>query len=288
MRPSSPAPPSQPGPQPGAVIRCAGNAYTLGRKIGTGYFGAVFECRDAWDNGLAAKVLIPRDRNFAALRNSWLQELDSLKRHRHPNITYVYDAFECDGYFYLVMERCTHTLVDVLALQGDKTAWLLPVARCILQAVSYMHSKGYVHKDLHPGNVFVSVDPGEFPGSAPGAVFFKVGDLGISRLESDINIFNTMLAAWMLPPEFLDTRQFGAVGKHVDIYHAALTLLSLLVGRGHAFSREQILAGYPRQLAQSLPSPYASAIARALRRHVHARTQSAMEFYAELRAAAPP
>ena len=98
--------------------------------------------------------------------------------------------------------------------------WLPYVARDILQALEFIHQNGYVHKDLHPGNIFASqvrdhLDPGKEP-----VWMFKIGDLGISRLESDIHIFNTILAPWMVPPEYLNPMQFGQLDRRVDIYHA--------------------------------------------------------------------
>src|SRR5215813_10431059 len=108
---------------------------------------------------------------------------------------------------------------------------------------------------------------------------FKVGDLGISRLESDVNVFNTMLAQWMLPPEAIDPNQFGLVGRTVDIYHAGLVLLSVLLGSIPSFTKEEIIAGKPREMAEELPSIYGPPIAMALRRHTNARPQLAGELW---------
>lgn len=111
---------------------------------------------------------------------------------------------------------------------------------------------------------------------------FKIGDLGISRLEGDIRLFNTILAQWMLPPEFLNPIAFGVLGKHVDIYHVGLLLLSLLLNKIPQFNNDEIIAGRPRQLAEDLDSPYAPVIAKALRRHVNARTQTAIDMWREI------
>jgi len=52
------------------------------------------------------------------------------------------------------------------------------------------------------------------------ATVFKLGDLGITRLETEINVFNTMLAKWMLPPEAISPADFGVVDKRVDVYRS--------------------------------------------------------------------
>lgn len=71
-----------------------GQVYFLGSKIGRGAFGAVFECFDEWGNDLVAKVLLPQNRSYELVREVCLQELENLENLRHPNITYIYDAFE--------------------------------------------------------------------------------------------------------------------------------------------------------------------------------------------------
>ena len=91
----------------------------------------------------------------------------------------------------------------------------------------------------------------------------------------------------MVPPEYLNPAEFGKMGKPVDIYHTGLLLLGLLLNRIPEFTREEILEGVPRRMAENLQSPYAPAIAKALRRHIEHRTQSALEMWREIFAAMP-
>jgi hypothetical protein len=91
------------------------------------------------------------------------------------------------------------------------------------------------------------------------------------------------MAQWMLPPEHLDPEEFGVVGQQVDIYHTGLLLLGLLLDDMPSFTVTEILEGRPRQIAEGLPPPYGWVIAKALRRHVSERTQSAIQFWRELR-----
>ena len=159
--------------------------------------------------------------------------------------------------------------------------WIHPIAQCVLQALAYIHSMGYVHKDVHPGNVFVSDTRGVMASPNPATVF-KIGDLGISRLAPEIDVFNTILAKWMLPPEAIRPEAFGQIGPQIDIYHAGLTFLSLMTKEIPTFSEDEILAGVPRQVAEGLASPYGPAISRALRRHVAQRTPNALQFWREI------
>lgn len=270
-------------PVVGEVIPHFNRNYIIGSFIGSGAFGDVYECTDEWGNKLVAKVLKPNGAAYEEIRANWERELTNLLQLRHPNITFLYAAFEYRDSFYLIMERCAFSLEKLIAFPTLMPhRWVLPVARCVLQAVDFMHTFGYVHKDLHPGNIFTSFIPDELLGESATATVFKVGDLGISRLIPDIDWFNTRLAQWMLPPEFLNTKEFGPLGAHVDIYHAGLLLLALLNKSVPQFTTQQILDGAPRTMAESLDSPFAGAIARSLRRHVLARTPTALDFWREL------
>ena len=273
-------------PSTGEVITCRNIQYFIGQQIGSGAFGAVYDCRDEWGNELAAKVLLPHNRSYEIVREDWLHELRNLQQLRHPRITFIHDAFEYRNTFYIIVEKCALTLKDLI--QSPNTTgeiWLPYVSRDILNGLQYIHDHGYVHKDLHPGNIFVSEQKDPMLLDNEPVWRFKIGDLGISRLEGDIRFFNTILAQWMLPPEFLNPAEFGFIGKHVDIYHVGLLLLSLLCNRVQNFTRDEIIAGRPRELAESMPSRYSAAIARSLRRHVNARTPSAIDMWREISSA---
>ncbi len=273
-------------PVKGQSIQVDGKNYWIGDVIGEGYFGKVYECSDEWKNQLAAKVLVPQNQTYDQVRESWLAELRKLIKLRHPNITYVYAAFEYNDTFYLVIERCSMTLDVVINLKNlNPDSWIPYVARDVLQGLEYIHSNGYVHKDIHPGNVFVSQSQDRMVPTKYPVWSFKVGDLGISRLETEINAFNTIFADWMLPPEAIDPVQFGSIERTVDVYHVGLLLLALLLNRVPTFTRDEVVAGTPRQLAEASPSRFGPPIARALRRHVPSRTPTALDFWRDILAA---
>lgn len=273
-------------PMKGQSIHVDGKFYAIGDFIGKGYFGNVYECTDEWENQLVAKVLVPRDQTYDQVRESWLEELRKLEALRHPNITYVHAAFECDDTFYLVIERCSITLEAVINHQGlNADDWIPYVARDILQGLEYIHMAGYIHKDIHPGNIFVSQSQDRMVPTKDAVWSFKIGDLGISRLETEMSAFNTILAQWMLPPEAIDAAQFGQVARTIDVYHVGLMLLALVLHRIPTFTQEEVVAGLPRQLAEQSTSRYGQAIAKALRRHTAARTPTAIHLWRDIFAA---
>ncbi len=273
-------------PEKGEVLQNGERRYYVGERIGQGGFGVVYECTDDWGNSLVAKVLLPHERPYTEVRKSWQEETGKLLELRHPNITYVHDAFEFEDTFYLIIERCSFPLGDIITSKGiDADRWIPYVARDVLQALDYIHARGYVHKDLHPGNVFVSETRQRASFFKEAVWSFKVGDLGLTRLESDIRVFNTLLAEWMRPPEAIDSEEFGAVGRQVDIYQTGLLLLALLLKEIPYFTLEEIAGGIPQALAQAHESRFGPVIARALRRHVQWRTPTALDFWLEVSAA---
>lgn len=258
-------------PLEGEQIVIRESIYTIGRFIAQGAFGLVYECADQWGNALVAKVLVPTPTQVDMVRAAWHREASNLVSLRHPAITYIYDVFEHKGAFYIIVERCFSDLNALFAAPNyDADSWLPFIARDVLQAVHYIHQAGYVHKDLHPGNIFITWKTDRISPTGRAAASFKIGDLGITREESDMNKHNTILAKWIFPPEALDG-QFGPMGRSIDVYHIGLVLLSVLLRTTRVFTESEIVSGTPRQIAESLPSRYATSVARALRRHVSAR-----------------
>lgn len=259
-----------------------GNTYTIGPKIGEGNFGIVYSCQDVWNNDLAAKVLKPLGRTYDTVKVSAEAEIAKLVQLRNPFITYVYDAFEFRDTFYIITERCYCPVTDLFKLDNfNGMVWLMPIARCLLQAIHYIHISNYAHQDIHSGNVFASFVKDEMMPEVNNAIQFKLGDLGVAKLVTQIAAQNTRLQ-WMLPPEVLNPEEYGQVDYRIDIYHAGLLLLQLANNREIRYSQEEILAGRPREMALALPSPYNVALEKALRRHVDFRTRTAMELWRDL------
>jgi len=276
-------------PAQGEVIASTrtGNTYTFGERLGEGFFGIVFACTDVWGNELAAKVFKPIS-TYEKVRGNATGELDKLRELRHPNVTFVYDAFEFRDTFYIVTERCQDTLSDLLRESWFKgEIWVMPVARCILQAIHYLHVNGYVHQDIHAGNVLMSLARDEMEPDKNQIIQFKVGDLGVARLAGEVDLANTR-ADGMFPPEVLNEAEFGPLDHRIDIYHAALLLLQLCLAGELRFTEQEILDGKPRSLALELPAPYSFALEKALRRHVAYRTESAMELWRDLHSPSKP
>ena len=275
-------------PGKGEVITslATSNSYTMGELIGEGHFGVVYSCTDVWNNDLAAKVLKPIG-TYEKVKASAEGEFAKLLTLRNPYITFVYDAFEYRDTFYIITERCHGPIKSLFALKDfNGQAWMMPIARCLLQAVHYLHRKYYAHQDIHCGNVFMALVKDEMTPADRDAMVFKLGDLGVAKLLNEIDATNTR-AAWMLPPEVLNPSEFGPIDHRIDIYHAGLLLLELAYSRELSFTPEEITNGRPREMARALSAPLSFALEKALRRHVQFRTASAMELWRDLHTSFP-
>lgn len=285
--PTPPAPPVRISaanlPKPGTVVTApqTRNTFTIGEKIGEGFHSHVFACTDAWYNDLAAKILKPAE-SLVRSREVVQAEGAKLRALRNPYIAFVYDVFDHAGAQYVITERY-HCSLDALfdAPGFNAPELIIPVARCLLQAIDYAHQNDIVHQDIHLGNIFASALEDDAAPSRYTDIKFVLGDLGISKLRNQSQAVGAR-APGLVPPESYLPGDFGAVDSRADIYQAGLVLLQLALGQRLAFTREQVLAGEPRRLAESLAAPFNFALSKALRRHVQQRSADAREFWRDL------
>lgn len=273
---------------PGEVIHGGESAYVVEETIAQGKFGPTFACRDAWGNPRILRVVRPFSRSYENVREQWLRQMAELRRVQHPALVYVQDAFEHDGAFHLVVERCDHRLDQyIVSPVWDGSRWFRAVARPVLCALEHLHKAGYTHKNLHPHNVFCTI---HLERLHPDSVFsgaIKLGDVGINTLLGNLDVLNARIPRWLVPPEYLNPSDLGPMDHRMDIYQAGLLLLCVLQGRVMRYSFEEISTGLPARNAEKLESGHGQAIARALQPKVADRFQSALDFWRALGGGAP-
>ncbi|MEO6601919.1 MAG: serine/threonine-protein kinase [Polyangiaceae bacterium] len=265
-------------PASGGSIRSPrGQSYLLGKRLGAGAFGAVFDCIGPFDQSFALKVFLPGNRPYAEVRAEWLKEAERLYRLRHPNIVYVHDYFESAGMFYLVLERCDHSLDEML--QGPFTDRLVvDVARQLLFAVQYLADNEFVHNDLHAGNVLVV--QGE-------RLTAKLSDLGIAQeLYGYGGAKPSIVQHRLMSPE---VAAGGYSTKQSDLYQLGLLIYQMHTGvypidtsLGYDAIIQQISDGVPRLKAEALGTPIGDVVSVMLRRQEQYRYTSALQVWEDL------
>lgn len=131
-----------------------GKRFELGRSLGSGSFGEVFE---AFDRGRSATVALKiLHRPDAELVQLFKREFRSLADIRHPGLVRLYELFVGERDAFFTMEAIDGARFDVFAASVDREVdRLSPALVMLAEALSALHRSGKVHRDIKPGNVMV-------------------------------------------------------------------------------------------------------------------------------------
>ena len=142
------------------------NRFVLDDLLGKGGMGSVYRALDlrkkeAGDNKpyIALKLLGDDFKHHPHALITLQREARKTQELAHPNIVTVYD-FDRDGdLIYLTMEELKGKSLDELLADSETILSLkqkLDILQQIAQGLAYAHSKGIVHSDLKPANIFIT------------------------------------------------------------------------------------------------------------------------------------
>ena len=132
--------------------------YEVGRKLGEGGMGAVFEAHDtSLNRTVAVKVLASDMERTPESHRRLLREARTAAALNHPNICTIHDVVESDGQTALVMEYVAgKTLREIVAERPLALAKALDIALQMAAAVKAAHDRGIVHRDIKSSNVMLT------------------------------------------------------------------------------------------------------------------------------------
>lgn len=265
-RPGTP----RPELQPGLVIR---EKYRLESLIGQGGMGQVWKALDlvreeAQDPNpwVALKLLNPDFESHPDAFVTLQREAAKSQQLAHPHIATVFD-FDVDrsaGRAFMSMELLEGQPLDryiAAAPTGRGRNEVMPLLRGLAAGLAYAHSRGIVHSDFKPGNVFVTSD------GTP-----KILDFGIARVTRDArrsaDHFDAgSLSALTMPYASLQMIRSEDAHPADDVYALGLVAYELLTGR-HPFGARSADEAAGKQLSptriRGLKSREWRAIQRAL------------------------
>ena len=184
-----------------------------------GSFGMVFLAKDLTNNQLVAIKCLSK----ASMKDDNNLELNCHQRlGYHPNIVNLICHFETDAHNYLVLEYCSMGDLYEAIRQGHGPLETQNVREFMLQlinAVDFMHSKGFYHRDIKPENIFLAQD-----GS------MKLGDFGLATTESRSYESSVGSDRYMAPEQY-DPNDNGYSPAKADTWAIGICLLNILFSR---------------------------------------------------------
>ena len=215
----------------GASVTVINGRYSLGRMIGEGAKKHVYEARDA---------LLDRDVAIAVVK---IETLDAISRQRitleaqamgrlgsHPHIVTVFDFGEFvpkdskEPHPYLVTELMGRgdvaSLIEEAPNGRPPLHDVIRLTRQVCRGLDFAHSNGIVHRDVKPGNIWLTKD-----GTA------KIGDFGLAksrnsaRVTQSGNIVGTV--TYMSPEQITGSE----VTPRADLYGLGVVLYEMVCGR---------------------------------------------------------
>ena len=257
-------------------------------KLGEGGMGCVYKVRHRdLDEIQIVKTLQAHLSSNEALRERFVNEARRGMRLRHPHIAGVHDfAIGADGTGYIVMEFVDGlNLRDLVAARGPLRVPLVgTIAVQALDALAYLHSQKFVHRDISPDNLMLTR-------TADGEPQVKLIDLGIAKsLEHGQTM--TATGQFIGKVSYAAPEQFGGEVDHrSDLYSLGLVLYKLLTN-AEAFAGEgykELITAHlfqpPRRFEEAapdveVPEAVQKVVYRALEKDPDGRYADAYEFMA--------
>ncbi|MEX1255884.1 MAG: protein kinase [Dehalococcoidia bacterium] len=218
---ASNVPPAPAAEEPPASF--AAGRYQVRRFLGEGAKKRVFEAHDTLLDREVAVSLIRTEGLDTLGRQRITQEAQALGRlGAHPNIVSVFDLGQEADPPFIVTELMASDAAAALREAGGPLPLerTLALARDVCRGLVFAHSQNVVHRDLKPGNVWLTSD-----GVA------KIGDFGLavsldrSRLTQQGMIVGTV--AYMPPEQALG----GDITPRSDLYALGAMLYEMVAGR---------------------------------------------------------
>src|SRR5512141_110151 len=127
--------------------------YKLLRTLGEGGMATVYlAVQESLDREVALKVMSPVLAANETFCEQFMKEGRITAKLTHPHLMTVHDIGSYNGVYYLASEFLpAGTLRE--RMDGLSTAEALEIARDIASGLAYAHEKGFVHRDVKPGNI---------------------------------------------------------------------------------------------------------------------------------------
>ena len=248
-------------------------------RVGRGGMGTVYRAIDETLHREVAVKVLNTELNDPEVARRFRAEAITVARLSHPGIATIYELFQHDGQWLMVMEFVRgETLEQLVARAGmlpPEQAALLCMQS--LTALAHAHSMGVVHRDLKPANI-MRTESGDI----------KIMDFGIARVSGTEHMtsvgFMMGTPAYMAPEQVLGQE----IDARADLYAMGVVFFRLLTGQlpfkgdtPFAMAQAQVNATPTpiRTIRADMPEWVADVLVRCLEKKPEDRFQSAVAFY---------
>jgi serine/threonine protein kinase len=220
-------PAAAPDATPDRAGRMAGE-YRLGRKLGEGGFGTVYEAEHPLLKRRAAVKVLHRvaEQDSEAVQR-FISEAQAVNQIRSPHIVDIFSFGQlADGRHFYVMDLLEGEPLDrfLARMKRVDVAVALQLLRPIAEALDAAHAAGIVHRDLKPQNIFLAWN-------AQGEAVPKLLDFGMAKLLGEVGV-RTVSGTPMGTPLYMSPEQARGqkVERRSDVYALGVLVHELLTG----------------------------------------------------------
>jgi serine/threonine protein kinase len=172
--------------------------------------------------------MLPQVAVIPEMKDRFLREARNAKILDHPNLVTLKNYCFSNDVFFFTMEFCDRgSVIDLMRKRGGKIQIkeAIDIILQVLDGLHYAHTeKGIVHRDIKPGNIFLTVEDGK--------LIAKLGDYGLAKAFEFAGLSGMSLSGREMGTfKFMPRQQalnFKYVQPDVDVWAMAATLYSML------------------------------------------------------------
>ncbi|WP_295560583.1 serine/threonine-protein kinase [uncultured Sphingomonas sp.] len=154
-------------------------AYQALSELGRGGFGVVEKVIDEQFREFARKTLVvPAHIDADTMKPRFEREVRYQSAINHPNVVHIFDhdLYANPPWFIMPIAECS--LLDDMKVDRTLGVQLSKALFDILAGLEEIHTRGYCHRDLKPGNVLKFRDPN-------GDAFYALSDFGLMAIGEE-------------------------------------------------------------------------------------------------------
>ena len=233
------------------------NDYVVIKDIGSGSYSKVQLVQHKINLSIRAMKVIKKKKKKGTNQtneNDVYKEVNLLIKMDHPNIVKIFEFYNGEKEYYLIMEYCEGgELFDKIVKSNLTEIQCAYIMYQIISAVNYCHKMKIIHRDLKPENILIKKDE-------DGFYRVKVCDFGTSKAFKIGDTEKQLVgSAYYIAPEVIQKKY----NLKCDLWSCGVIMFVLLTkkppfgGRNDAIIMQNIQIGKYKEHLLDEYSPYA-------------------------------